>query len=129
MTAFPIAPPGPEATWSCGGRPRSNLLLRADALTLPAAAVVEGLTNPRSLGLERFPIRARQMSATLSAWRLTIASEQGEGTITLVEPSSEGVVYRGDGVFLGWTQDRLASAYAALVPKDEAAPFETQQLG
>jgi hypothetical protein len=98
-------------------------------LIAPAAAAVPGLTNPRTLGLERSPIRARQMSATLSAWRLAISSEQGEGTITLVETSSKEVFYRGDGVFLGWPQDRLASAYAALVPKDEAAPFETQQLG
>jgi hypothetical protein len=97
-------------------------------MTVPEAAAVEGLTNPRSLGLERFPIRARQMSATLSAWRLTIASEQGEGTITLVEASSE-VFYRGDGIFLGWSQDRLLSAYEALAPKDETAPLETQQLG
>jgi hypothetical protein len=98
-------------------------------MTVSAAAVVEGLTNPRSLGLERSPIRARQTLVTLSAWRLRIASEQGEGTIILVEPSSEEVFYRGDGIFLGWPQDRLASAYAALAPKDEAAPLETQQLG
>jgi len=98
-------------------------------VTEPAAAAVQGLTNPRSLGLERFPIRARQMSNTLSAWRLTIASEHGEGAITLVETSSEEAFYRGDGVFLGWPQDRLASAYEALAPKDETAPFETQQLG
>jgi len=98
-------------------------------LTVPAAAGVEGLTNPRSLGLARSPIRARQTSVTLSAWRLTIASEEGEGTITLVEASSEDVFYRGDGIFLGWPQDRLAGAYQALAPKDEAAPLETQQLG
>jgi hypothetical protein len=98
-------------------------------MTVSAAAVVEGLTDPRSLGLERSPLRARQTLVTLSAWRLMIASEQGEGTITLVEPSSEEVFYRGDGIFLGWSQDRLASAYAALAPKDEAAPLETPQLG
>jgi hypothetical protein len=103
--------------------------LQGDTLTVPAAAVVQGLTNPRSLGLERSPIRVRQMPVTLSAWRLAIASEQGGGTITLVEPPSEEVFYRGDGIFLGWPQERLASAYAALAPKDEAPPFETLQLG
>jgi hypothetical protein len=71
----------------------------------------------------------REVSVTLSAWRLTIASEQGDGTITLVELSPENALFRGDGVFLGWPQDRLASAYAALTPKAEAAPPETQQLG
>jgi hypothetical protein len=98
-------------------------------LTEPAAAVVPGLTNPRSLGLARFPIRARQSSVTLSAWRLTIDSEQGEGTITLVQASPGEVFYRGEGIFLGWPQERLGSAYTALAPKDEAAPPELQQLG
>ena len=94
------------------------------------AAVVQGLTNPRGLGLERSPIRVREVSVTLSAWRLTIASEQGDGTITLVELSPENALFRGDGVFLGWSQDRLASAYETLVaPRDEAAAPETQQLG
>jgi hypothetical protein len=93
------------------------------------AAVVQGLTNPRGLGLERSPIRVREVSVTLSAWRLTIASEQGEGTITLVELSPENALFRGDGVFLGWSQDRLASVYEALAPRDEAAAPETQQLG
>jgi hypothetical protein len=93
------------------------------------AAVVQGLTNPRGLGLERSPIRVREVSVTLSAWRLTIASEQGDGTITLVELSPENALFRGDGVFLGWSQDRLASVYETLAPRDEAAAPETQQLG
>jgi hypothetical protein len=98
-------------------------------LTEPAGALVQGLTNPRCLSLERSSIRAREKSVTLSAWRLAIASEQGEGTITLIEASPGEVFYRGDGVFLGWPQERLGSAYAALAPKDEAATLETPQLG
>ena len=94
-----------------------------------AEGLVQGLTNPWSLALERSPIRAREKSVTLSAWRLTVASDQGEGSITLVEASREGVFYRGDGIFLGWPQERLGSAYAALAPKDEAAPLQTPQLG
>jgi hypothetical protein len=92
-------------------------------------AVFQGLPNPRSLGLERSPIRVREVSVTLSAWRLTIASEQGDGTITLVELSPENALFRGDGVFLGWSQDRLASVFEALAPRDEAGAPETQQLG
>lgn len=96
--------------------------------TSPAPEPVAGLTNPRGLGLERVAIRGRQSSVTLSAWRLTVASERGEGTITLVE-ISDGIFHRGDGIFLGWPQDRLAGAYAALSPKDESALPEMPQLG
>lgn len=98
-------------------------------MTVSAAAVVEGLTNPRSLGLERSPIRSRESGSTQSGWRLAVASDEGEGSITLFEAVPGCALYRGEGVFLGWPQDRLASAYAALAPKDEAAPLETQQLG
>jgi hypothetical protein len=99
-------------------------------VTPPAEILVEGLTNPRGLGLARFPIRVRELAVTLSAWRLAAASDDGEGTITVVELSPGSVFHRGDGVFLGWPQDRLSSAYDALMPRDEAASaMEMPQLG
>ncbi len=103
--------------------------MQGEALTEPEATALQGLTNPRSIGLERSPIRAREASVTLAAWRLTVASDEGQGTITLVEVSPADVAYRGDGIFLGWPQERLAAAYQALAPKDEAPAPETQQLG
>ena len=90
--------------------------------------LVPGLTNPRALSLERFPIRTRESASTLSGWRLSVASVQGEGSIVLVDGGG-GPLFRGDGVFLGWAQERLAAAYEALRPKPEAESFETQQLG
>jgi len=96
----------------------------------PAEILVEGLTNPRGLGLARFPIRAREVSLTLSAWRLSAASDEGDGTITLVELSPGRVFHRGDGIFLGWPEDRLSNAYGALTPRDEAAAaMDLPQLG
>jgi hypothetical protein len=89
---------------------------------------VAGLTNPQGLGLERFLIRTRGGSATQSAWRLPVACAEGQGAIILVESSPEETFYRGEGVFLGWPQDRLEAAYQALLPKTEES-FETQQLG
>jgi len=91
--------------------------------------VVPGLANPRALSLERFAIRIRASSSTQSGWRLRVASEQGEGAIVFVEVAPEQTFYRGDGVFLGWPQDRLAAAYAALLPKPESDGFEMQQMG
>ena len=66
---------------------------------------------------------------TLSAWKLSVTSDEGDGAITLAELSSGQLLYRGDGVCLGWPQDRLAAAYEALVPRDQAAAPEMPQLG
>jgi len=90
---------------------------------------VAGLTNPRALSLERFPIRTRASSSTQSGWRLQVESDQGGGAIVLVESSPAETFYRGEGVFLGWPQDRLAAAYDALLPKPEHDGFEISQLG
>ncbi len=102
--------------------------MQGETLTLAESMGVAGLTNPRGLGLERVAMRAREASVTLSAWRLAISSEEGEGAITLVELPS-GSFHRGDGLFLGWPQDRLAIAYEALIPKQVAAVPEIPQLG
>ena len=90
---------------------------------------VPGLTNPRVLALERFLIRLRDGSATQSAWRLAVESDEGQGAIIFVEVSPEETFYRAEGVFLGWPQDRMGSAYRALLPKPEADGFDMQQLG
>jgi hypothetical protein len=91
--------------------------------------IVPGLRNPRVLALERFLIRLRDGSATRSAWRLAVESDEGQGAIILVEVSAEETFYRAEGVFLGWPQDRLESAYRALLPKPEADGFHMPQLG
>jgi len=91
--------------------------------------LVPGLRNPRVLALDRFLIRLRDGSATQSAWRLSVESEEGQGAIILVEVSPAETFYRGEGVFLGWPQDRIGSAYRALLPKPEADGFDMQQLG
>ena len=96
---------------------------------VPHEAIVPGLTNPRTLTLERFLIRLRNGSATQSAWRLSVASDEGQGAIIFVEVSPEETFYRAEGVFLGWPQDRMGSAYRALLPKPEADGFDMQQLG
>lgn len=91
--------------------------------------IVPGLTNPRALALDRFPIRLREGSTTQSAWRLSVSSEEGQGAIVFVEMSPEEAFYRGEGIFLGWPQDRMTLAYRALLPNPEADGFEIQQLG
>ena len=93
------------------------------------AELVPGLTNPRSLSIERFLIRMRGGTVTQSAWRLSVTADQGQGSIIFVEASPAETFYRGDGVFLGWPQDRLESAYRALLPKPDEPDFEIHQLG
>jgi hypothetical protein len=91
--------------------------------------IVPGLTNPRVLALDRFLIRLRDGSTTQSAWRLSVESDEGQGAIIFVEVSPEEMFYRAEGIFLGWPQNRLVSAYHALLPKPEADGFHMQQLG
>jgi hypothetical protein len=94
----------------------------------PEGPLVPGLTDPRALSLERTPIRTRESSVTRSAWRLTVASVEGGGSIALVEAGEE-TRYRGDGVFLGWPQERLEAAYRALLPESDEGTIQLQQFG
>lgn len=90
---------------------------------------VAGLTNARTVSLERAPIRTRESGVTLSAWRLSIGSDEGEGAIVLVEGPAGESWYRGDGVFLGWSPEDLRAAYDELRPRPDEPAFEIQQLG
>jgi len=90
---------------------------------------VPGLTNARALALDRTPIRTRESGATLSAWRLSARSDEGEGAIVLVDAGTGEVRYRGEGVFLGWTAEQLRAAYDTLRPRTGESAFELPQLG
>jgi hypothetical protein len=96
---------------------------------MPIEEIVPGLKDPRARGLERIPIRTREASMTLSAWRLGVVSEEGSGAIVAVEAASGETLYRGEGIFLGWTQDRLIAAYRALLPAPEVSAPDSPQLG
>ncbi|HEY7113015.1 MAG TPA: hypothetical protein VIA45_08785 [Thermoanaerobaculia bacterium] len=73
-------------------------------------------------------MRTREADTTLSAWRLRVESDRGTGLIVVVERAGEPI-YRGEGILLGWSQDRLAAAYRALRPSSDEPPVETLQLG
>lgn len=90
---------------------------------------VAALTNPRPVSLERSPIRTRESGVTLSGWRLSVGTDEGEGAIVLVEGPTGESWYRGEGVFLGWSPEDLRSAYEDLRPRPEEPAFELQQLG
>jgi len=91
--------------------------------------LVPGLTDPKGDLLERFLIRTRGGSATQSAWRLVVSCRQGQGAIIVVEAATTETYYRGEGVFLGWSQDRLAAAYQALRPVSDEPDLQLNQLG
>lgn len=98
------------------------------------ASVSSGLdplagSRTRAPSLERVPIRTREGSATRSAWRLAVSSEEGTGAILLVEISESVSLYRGEGVFLGWPAERLEAAYRALAPQSDEPGLEFNQLG
>jgi hypothetical protein len=83
----------------------------------------------RARGLERLPIRTRESAMTLSAWCLSVSADEGDGSIARLEGAASAPLFRGQGIFLGWDQARLAAAWEALVPRDDSPAFETQQLG
>jgi len=94
-----------------------------------SAESIAGVTNSRTLSLDRFPIRTREGAVTVSAWRLCVACDEGGGAIVRVDGSAGERFHRGEGAFLGWSEERLAAAYDALRPSSEGSGFETNQLG
>ena len=81
-----------------------------------------------STWLERVAIRTREATVTRSAWRLRIADGRGSGAILRVDADGESI-YRGEGAFLGWTQDRLAAEYGRLLPKGDTPEPDPGQYG
>lgn len=89
-----------------------------------------GLRDARCIAVERSPIRTRESLVTRSAWLLRATSAAGDGTISLIELSPTVSLYRGDGVFLGWSSDRLQAAYRTLLPRAEnSSESDFPQLG
>jgi hypothetical protein len=91
---------------------------------------LEGLTQVARKTLARVPARMRESVVTLAAWRIETTSAQGPGTVVLVELPSGQQAFRGEGVHLGWPQEKLASLWCALSEAAPGeAPFEVPQLG
>ena len=67
--------------------------------------------------MQRVPVRTRESKVTLSAWRMQV----DDGVIVLVEVAGKAV-YRGEGAFLGASQEKLAEAWQAAIPKSEPEP-------
>jgi hypothetical protein len=85
-----------------------------------------GIDSVVRTGIARVPIRMRESGTTMSGWRLSVTSAQGPGSIDVVDGQAGAVLYRGEGIFLGWTQARLAAAHARLIPP---APDPEQSSG
>lgn len=81
-----------------------------------------------STWLERIAIRTRESTVTRSAWRLRVADGRGSGAILRVE-SDDGSIFRGEGAFLGWAQERLATEYGRLLPKGGPPEPDPGQFG
>jgi hypothetical protein len=63
---------------------------------------------------QRIPVRRRESEVTTAAWQLDVSCDQGRGNIVLVDVSEQASCFRGDGIFLGWSQVRLAEIYQTL---------------
>ena len=86
-----------------------------------------GLKGVNAQPPQRVPARTREAGFTQSGWRLEVACDEGAGAILLVE-SGDKEHYRGEGLFLGWPQERLEKVYRACLPETDET-LETPQLG
>jgi len=89
---------------------------------------IEGLGEVRASEPERVALRMRGSAVTVSGWRIAVDAPRGPGTIVLAENGGQKF-YRGEGVFLGWPQERLDAAYRALLPPSQGPSDDHPQLG
>jgi hypothetical protein len=97
-------------------------------VTAPTPNRIAGLTDPAVTPLERVAIRLRESSVTLSAWRMAVSATEGTGTLVRVETPG-GSLFRGEGWFLGWTQESMSGAWNELLPPSTPDSFDLPQLG
>jgi hypothetical protein len=79
---------------------------------------IEGLGEVTATEPARTPLRTRGAAVTTAGWRISVQAPRGDGTIVLAEQGAQRF-YRGDGVFLGWPQERLETSWRALLPPSE----------
>jgi len=78
---------------------------------------------------DRIHIRTRESGVTHSAWQMDVETDDGIGTITLVD-SGASTIYRGGGKFLGWPQEQLEATYRELLQaQEQEPPTDFPQLG
>ncbi len=87
-----------------------------------------GLTALRTESLRRVPLCTRQATSHRPGWRLDLACTQGQGAIVIAEVSPSETWLRGEGILLGWPQEKLAELHAALTA-GEAEGNVGPQLG
>ncbi len=87
---------------------------------------------PRGAGsgtLERVPVCFRGSPGIRSAWRLAVETDEGPGAVVLAEAGEGESWWRGEGVFLGFSQAELAAAWDALRPPPSEEPFHVPPAG
>lgn len=100
---------------------RAILIVLVAALTaLPTfaqetqqSAPCAGLTSAQVVSLEHVN----------GEWRMTVKCAQGVGTIAMTDTAH----YRGNGLFNGWTEEKMREVYFALTVNEPAQ--ELMQLG
>src|SRR5947207_386361 len=100
-----------------------------DVPAAPAPKSAFGLPGIVAAPLARVAVRRRESDVTSSAWRLQVTSDQGAGSIVLVDVSVDRSCFRGDGIFLGWSEARMAEIYADLTRAAGGSDLELLQLG
>ena len=90
--------------------------------------MIEGVGEVRASEPVRVALRMRGTGVTVAGWQIVVEAPRGPGSIVLAENGAQKF-YRGEGVFLGWTQERLEAAYRALLPPSQGPGDDHLQLG
>ena len=91
--------------------------------------VLCGLTGVTPEPLGRIPVRSRGASFTSAAWRLAFSAREGTGAVVLVEAGPGEAYYRGEGIALGWPQERLEALYRGCLDTTGGDVLELPQFG
>ena len=90
---------------------------------------VAGLTAVIIDSFRRAPLRTRASNITRAGWRLELSCSEGRGAVVVAEASAAEVWHRGEGLLLGWPQEKLEELYKALTASDELSDPPGPMLG
>jgi ketosteroid isomerase-like protein len=103
-----------------------KLIFHTGLLRYEEATVQRVAGDMAMRSLERASVRTRESGVTTSAWRMTIQTGNGMGSITFLDSGA----YRGDGPFMEWSQEQMRELYRALATQGDPPPQnELQQWG
>jgi hypothetical protein len=117
-----------------GNEPKETVVARVSEVASSRAPVIQnalGFTGLAVAPAARLSIRSPKTGLLTSGWRVDVTSDQGSGSIVLVDGAKAASTFVGEGIFRNWSEARLANAYRMLLDSLGAGESELKlpQLG